>query len=373
MRLIFQKKDMLQSLLGAEVVVSEKMGFSVSSTVQIVAEGDDIFIQAFNGEVSYKSQIKGDVQSPGSVCLSHNKFLLLVREMSEGDLMLECKEDHLCQLNPKEGKRKLKTVIKGIPADKLSTLPDVDDKNTFISIEKTHLKKMISKVAFAVSAQATRYALNGVFLEVKKNRLVMVASDGRRLAVCQTFLADAVKQSFQAILSQVFVNNLQRQLMGDGPVQLFYEKNRVFFGFDKTFVSSAQMDGTYPEYNNFIPQKTKHHFTANVKELLDAISMGSVFHDNASTQKIVLTVSAKELSLESKEKNYGQTNEKIAIDYDGEEYQIGFNARMLLEMVRNIQTEQVEFHFDDGEAPVLIKPVSSEDYQYVLMPMRIQA
>lgn len=372
MHLIFQKKDMLQALLGAEVVVSEKMGFSISSTVQIVAEADNIFVKAFNGEVAYRSQLKGEVESQGSVCLPHNKFLLLVKEMSEGDLVLECKEDHLCQLRPKEGKRKLKTVIKGIPADKSNPLPDVDDKNVFVSIEKMHLKRMISQVAFAVSAQATRYALNGVFLEVKKNRLVMVASDGRRLAVCQTFLPDVAKQSFQAILPQVFVNNLQRQLLSDGPVQLFYEKNRVFFGFDKSFVSSAAMDGTYPEYRNFIPQKTKHHFTAKVKELLDAISMGSVFHDNASTQKIVLTVSAKELSLDSKEKNYGQTSEKISIDYEGEKYQIGFNCRMLQEMVRNIQTEQVEFHFDDGEAPVLIKPVSSEDYQYVLMPMRIQ-
>ena len=217
----FSKETFLSNLSGADMVVHEKMGFSRSAMVLLDAKDGKIIIYADNGEAAYKAECEAEVIKDGRVTFPYFRLQNLIRQISSDEISLKLKEDSVGIIEPKGSKRKIKITIRGMAPDEIEENKPPEGGEEVV-IDQSTLKTMINSVAFAAANEATRYALNGVLVEIEGKRVSFVASDGRRLAVFNTLLAEKTKKNYKAILPANILIALQKQLGNEGPVRIFF-------------------------------------------------------------------------------------------------------------------------------------------------------
>jgi DNA polymerase-3 subunit beta len=238
------------------------------------------------------------------------------------------------------------------------------------------LATMISKTIFAISSEESRFTLNGALLVVKKNGLVMVATDGHRLAMTES-TADlpGVSGSYRALLPRKAMAELQK-LAGEADanaiVRFSGDENHLFFELGDRLLLSRKLTGNFPDFERVLPKEHAHSVTLNREEVRGAIERVAQFSDERS-RAIRVQAAGNEVKFHSSVSDTGESEESVPAAYDGPSVEIGFNAQYLLDFLRAVGTDEVMFLFKDPHSAGELRPAGekSEEYRYVIMPMRI--
>lgn len=297
------------------------------------------------------------------------------------------------------GARKLIDVLKTLPSDQTVTLESGPDKiilkagksrfslatlpsddfplvqesanfgPEFQVPEKT-LKKLLHQVSFAMAVQDIRYYLNGILLVAEGKKLAIVATDGHRLAyACAELEIEMPKQ--EVILPRKTVLELQRLLGdGDGSLSIQFASNQARFNFRGLEFVSKLVEGKFPDYNRVIPKNHLHHITIGRTALLASLQRAAIM-TSEKFKGVRLNLEANLLKVATSNSEQEEAADEIEIDYSGNDIEIGFNVTYLIDVLNNMDQEMVKVTLLDGNSSALITLPDSEDFKYVVMPMRI--
>lgn len=233
------------------------------------------------------------------------------------------------------------------------------------------LKHIMQMVHFAMAQQDVRFYLNGLLLVADSGLLRAVATDGHRLACCETTCDIQVESQIESILPRKSVQQLIKLLPdNDDPVVVELGATQARFKFGEIEFLTKLVDGKFPDYNRVIPTGNDKVFLINREELIGALKRAAILA-NEKFRGLRWLVSPGKLQIQSANSEMEEAVEEIPIHYDNEELDLGFNVTYLLDVLGNLKNNEVRFSFSNAQGATLLTMPESEQFRYVLMPMRI--
>ena len=372
MKFTCDRKDLLKTIANAEPITGSKSNFTILANILIETHVEDsaLFIKSTNQESSMIAKIPGKIVDPGSITIIQSKLLDIIRQLPGDEIAIEVDENNLVSVKSMDKKRNANAKIIGLPSKDFPKIEAFSEEQESITIDKLTLARMIKKVIFAVSNDNSKYTLNGVFFECQEKSLKMVAIDGRRMAMIENECPEHKHKTFSAIIPHPFLSQLQKILITEGPVTFYFFDNKLHFKLDNMEFSTSVLGGNFPDYNMFVPQTHEFILNANTSDLTEAVNLASVLIDSESN-KLVWKINNNTLNISAQNSNYGESKEDIFISYEGAEHNIGINYKLLIEILREIETTDIEFKFNNSVSPILVKEKNRNEYFFILMPMKL--
>jgi DNA polymerase-3 subunit beta len=254
-------------------------------------------------------------------------------------------------------------------------LQEAADFGPAFSVPQTTLKALIGQVHFAMAVHDIRYYLNGILFVAEGNSLIVVATDGHRLALAQATLnVDMPKQ--EVILPRKTVLELQRLLKDDVKgeaeqlIEMRFAANQAKFSFGGLEFVTKLVEGKFPDYNRVIPKNHKQHITLGRTALLASLQRAAIL-TSEKFKGVRMSFAPGLLGIASSNAEQEEAREELEIDYSGDSFEIGFNVSYLIEVLANMSQEMVTVSLHDGNSSALITNPEIEGFRYVVMPMRI--
>lgn len=315
------------------------------------------------------------VERIGSTTLPVKRLFGLIREMQGGEVTLEVNDKEVSTLQAGASFYR----IHGIAAEEFPRLPIFKDEPV-LKTTQSKLKEMIRKTQFAASTEESRHVLNGVYFNLQEEKITMVATDGRRLALTEEETGEGKAEKIEFIIPSKSMGELCRNLGGTGDVEMRVNKGngndgapqQVEFsikseGKAPVRICSKLIEGNFPNFKQVIPKEMKERVVIVREELLQALRRA----DNITSERnssVKLTFSKNRLSITANSPDVGEGRENIAINYKGAEISIAFNPAYLMDPLKVLDCDEVNFELIDDNSPGVIK--ANSPFLYVLMPMR---
>jgi len=371
MEFTVSKADLVRELNLSQGVVEKRTTIPILSNVLIEAAADHIVLTATDLELGIRCSCAAQVVKQGSGTIPVRRLLDYVRLLPDADLNIKFLENQWASIHCGRSR----TRIAGISRESFPELPQMPEVVAEIPIGV--LSSLIARTIFAISAEESRFTLNGALLQLKPSGLLMVATDGHRLAYVESsFQPSSLASPYRALLPRKAMGEilkLAQESNAESTVSFSGDENHLFFRLGQRLLISRKLTGTFPDFERVLPKE--HHYSVNLQrdEIRSAIERVSQFADERS-HAIRVQVSPGEVKVFSSISETGESEESIPVEYDGASVEIGFNAQYLVDFLRVVSAEQVTFAFKDSHSAAEIHPIAGSDgyqYRYVIMPMRV--
>jgi DNA polymerase III subunit beta len=368
MNLTITKEQILTGLQAVQNVVSSRTTLPILSNVLLRAEKDRLEFTATDLDVTVACSVEAKVKKPGATTVPVKKLFGIVRELNGNELDIETDDKNITSIRSGPSFYK----IHGLSADEFPPLPKFkDDKKVALSQET--VKAMMKKTSFAVSTDESRYVLNGIFFSLKDNKMTLVATDGRRLALVDEEVDLSEKSSGEFIVPAKAVTELNRLLQEKGDVEIKFGENQSSFALkdDKGFsvlLITKLIEGNYPNYKQVIPGEAKERIALVREEFLQALRRAEIM-TSEKANSVKLAFGKNNLAITANSPEVGEARETLAVNYKGKELAIAFNPRYLIEALSSLTEDEVFFELIDELSPGVVK--INGPFLYVVMPMRL--
>ena len=352
-------------------VVERRNTIPILSNVLLRAEGSDLYLKATDLDLEIVDQAPAMVEQAGSTTVPALMLYDIVRKVPDGgEISLDTDDGGVMTLRA------------GRARFQLQMLPDADfpDLNAgelpvSFSIAAGDLRKLIDRTQFAISTEETRYYLNGIYFHIDGEgddaHLRAVATDGHRLAKAEIAAPAGSAGMPGIIIPRKTVGEIQKLLEDpEQDVQVDLSDTKIRLSIGQIALTSKLIDGTFPDYERVIPKandKVMTVTTGSFKEAVDRVSTISADRGRA----VKLSLSTDTLGLAVNNPDSGSASDEIAVGYDSDPLEIGFNSRYLLDITDQLMTDEAVFRLADPGSPTLIQDKDDADALYVLMPMRV--
>ena len=359
------REDLSTGLQNVQNVVGTRSTLPILSNVLLVAGENKLELRATDLEVSIHSTVSAKVESPGCSTLPAKRLFGLVREIESNEIEIEINDREIATVKGGGANYKLH----GIGAEEYP--PEAKFKESGkIKVDQGKIREMIRKTGYAVSSDESRHTLNGINVEAEEEKLKMVATDGRRLALVEEEIEGGVKANF--ILPTKTVAELQRMLQTEGEMEIGVGETHAEFKVpqgngESVKIHSKLVEGNFPNYKQVIPSESKERITVVREELLHALRRADqITSEKANSVK--LKFGENNLSINANTPDIGSGQESIAIQYKGPEIEVAFNPVYLMDPLKILEGDEIYVELTDSLSPGVIK--SNTPFLYVLMPMR---
>lgn len=330
-------------------------------------------LSATDLDVAMRTERPCEVLEAGSVTVPARALSDMVRVLPGPDVTLKRLPNH--HIEVKSGRTKAK--LMGLSADEYPSLPSYDDV-PFVSLDAALFADMVEKTVYAASTDETRYNLNGILFEPDKEtqgKLVMVATDGHRLVRMErTFDGADFPRKEAVILPRKGVGELRRlfdsaENEGD-TLDVGFHENHVVLKKGQTVLGMRLIDGTFPDYKQVIPKLADKVVRISRPETVDSLRRVSVLASD-KTQPVKLSLSKDQLTVSCSNPDTGEISDDVPVEYAGDDIDIAFNARYLVDALASLDDQSVLLKLTDNLSPGLLVGVDETHHLCVVMPMRL--
>ncbi|HYD46003.1 MAG TPA: DNA polymerase III subunit beta [Phenylobacterium sp.] len=372
MKLTIERAALMKALGHVQSAVERRNTIPILSNVLISAERDSVTFSATDLDLEIIDTAPAQVDTPGQITAPAHTLYEIVRKLPEGaDVSLSFAGDDP-RLSIQAGRSRFNLPV--LPAGDFPQLSS-DGLSGQIGLDTDALIRLIDKTRFAISTEETRYYLNGLYLHTivvdGTPKLRAVATDGHRLALAEMAAPEGSAGAPGVIIPRKTIGEARRLLddAGEG-IDLAVSPQKVRLEFGRAALTSKVIDGSFPDYIRVIPRGNDR--IMRVDNALFAKAVDRVATISAEKSRSVkLAIETGRMTLTVRNMEAGQGVEELEVDYDGEAFEIGFNARYLLDVTDQIAGEIVEFRFADPSSSTLVVDPTDADVQYVLMPLRV--
>ncbi len=365
-----KKFDLLQELNLTQGVVERKTTIPILSHLLCEAKGNTITITATDLELSVRTTCEAKVKKEGAGTIPAKKLLELVRLLPDGEIKFKLLDNHWMQIT--SDRRTYKMV--GMAKDNFPAVPAFP--HTLVKIPAKLLSSLIQKTSFAISMEESRYTLNGSLLLLKPDSMIMVATDGHRLAVAEVdHHFEGLSNEARTLVPKKAMTEILRlanEAGEDGQIDFARDESQLFFQVGNRLLISRILTGQFPNYEAVLPRENNKTIVLERSELHDAVRRVSQLADQRShAVKFSVTPEGVELSASSPE--YGDARETIEKEYKGDALSIGFNGQYLLDFLAAAADGPISVELKDEQSAGQLRPLGDDlyRYRYVIMPMRI--
>ena len=354
-------------------VVGSKATMPILSNVLIEAEKDQISLSTTNLDLGIRCKIKAEIKEGGSVTLPVKRLATIARELPSVDVTFDGSPNHQVKLT--SGGSTFK--IMGIGKDEFPPLPEFGDEKAY-TLDQSELVSMLRSVSYAQSTDETRYILNGVYFNFRDEKLTLVATDGRRLALIAKEMEVPAANAGAIILPAKTVSELNRLLDKGTKVKINFNERRAAFQIstdkdtsgliDHVYLYSKVVEGNYPNYQQVVPKETHQRIKLERELLLQCVHRAQlVCSEKANSVKI--KISSNLLEIFAASSDFGEAHESMAIGYNGPDLQVAFNPAFLMDPLKALTKDEVFFEVKDEVSPGVFKTL--ESFICVIMPVRL--
>jgi len=369
MKATIERAILLKALGHIQSVVERRNTIPILSNVLIEASEGGLRLMATDLDLQVVETIEAQVETPGATTVAAHTLFDIARKMAEGSQV---------QLTAAEGKMQ---VVAGRARFNLQTLPREDfpviaegELPTRFDLPAETLKQIIDKTRFAISTEETRYYLNGIFLHVSDDAtpvLKAAATDGHRLARVTVPRPEGAEGMPDVIIPRKCVGELRKLLDEvDGSVEVSLSPTKIRFGLGTAILTSKLIDGTFPDYSRVIPTANDKLLKIDPRSFEEGVDRVATIASE-KTRAVKMSLDRDKITLSVTSPENGTAAEEVPGDYTSQSFDIGFNARYLLDILGQIDGDTVEVHLADAAAPTLIRENDKAPALYVLMPMRV--
>lgn len=365
----FDRNLMLNEIAIAQEVITLKNAMSILSNVLLDAKDGRLVIKATDAKVNFSTSLPVDVKEAGITTVLCDKFFSILNGMDEGEIIFSLEQkDNQTIANIRHSSKKIKFKLKCLAQDKF---PDFTDTKSlsFLEIPAPEIKRMILHTSYAVSTDETRHFMAGVFLTKKDNKIVMIATDGRRLAFEDKSLNSAAINTPDVIIPPKVLNILTKRIPDEGNLEFAITDKMIYFRFANYEFSSLLIDGQFPAYQRVIPENQAFNLIAEKNLLADAIRRVGIMADKKS-EKIFFNIASGVLKISTPETDFGESEIEIPCQYSGDEFLITLNLKYVDAAIKATSSENIKLEFSGELKPVTLKPEPADDYFHIIMPMQ---
>ncbi len=366
MKFSINKEKIINELQLLQGIVEKRNTMPILANILVEVSENEVNLTGTDLEVGFKTHFPADIEDLGSITVSGKKLFEIVKSLKEKQ-KIEFKEDGDLLMEIKSGESEFKVLC--LPKEDFPQVPEPKFEKK-INLPVSDFKEMTDRVYFAI-AQEQRYYLNGALMILKDNSVEMVSTDGHRLAYTAKNIEKMnVSQEIRVIISKKTLGELRK--FENEQIEFDLDENNLFFKVKNKVLISRIIEGKFPNYEAVIPKDNPNILFVSREEMVEAVRRVALLSTERS-KGVKLFIEKNQIRLFSSNPEIGEARDKIGIDYDGQELEIGFNSQYLLDFLNTAKTEKVRFELKDENSAVLVRPEVDDDikYIYVLMPMKI--
>ncbi|HEY8963440.1 MAG TPA: DNA polymerase III subunit beta [Alphaproteobacteria bacterium] len=372
MKLSISRADLMRALGHVQSVVERRNTIPILSNVRLQAKEGSLSLSATDMDLEIVESVPATVQAVGATTAPAHTLHDIVRKLPDGATI---------EMNL-EGAGAMMTIRAGRSNFKLACLPVSDfpelgagELDVNFSVPASSVRDLIDKTKFAMSADETRYYLNGIYVHAADHSgvavLRAVATDGHRLARFQMPLPDGAQKMPGVIIPRKTVTELGKLLEEAADnVKISLSENKIRFSVDHIEMTSKLIDGTFPDYEKVIPNDNNKVIEVDPKIFSGAIDRVSTI-SSEKTRAVKITINGKGMTLSAQSPDAGSASEEIEINNNDVALEIGFNSRYLLDITQQIDSDGCRMILADGAGPTILQDAADESALYVLMPLRV--
>ena len=357
------RSKFIEGLKSVQNIVAGKGSLPILQNVMIEGRENSIKLTTTDLDISIKSEVECEVTEEGVTTLPVKLLFTSITKAAEGEITVECDAQERATI--KAGSARFR--LQGMPGSEFPSIPE-DGEAYIYTVPPATIREMLRKTAYAASQDDTRRTLKGVLMSFKDEKLTMVATDGRRLALVESELEFPKAAEKDIVLPSKAVAELQRSLSSEGDVSIMVKKSQICFTVASVQIYSKLMDDTYPNYRQVIPKECAEQISIDRQLLLNALDRASVMTmDEAHSTKLIFEANC--LTVTSAASDIGEAKDEVPIKYAGEKIEIMFNPTYVMDPLKAIDDDEVTIGLNNGHSPAVIR--RSIPFLYVLMPLRI--
>ena len=371
MRLVIERSELLRALTHVTSVVERRTTIPILSNLLLKASGSQLEFKATDLEREVIEQAAAEVTAPGAVTVPAHMLHDIVRKLPDGAEVEMVRDQERDRLALKSGHARF--ALQTLPAEDFPDLAAGEMSHEF-TIAAHDLKRLLDKTRFAISTEETRYYLNGVYLHPATKdgpTLRAVATDGHRLALIELPCPAGAEGMPGVIVPRKTVHELHRLLEdSEAEVRVGVSTSKVRFEIGTVTITSKLIDGTFPDYARVIPQNNDKVLTVSNGQFMSAVDRVSTIASERG-RAVKLNLADDKMVLSVNNPDGGSATEELGVNYTSAPLEIGFNARYLLDIAGQLESDTAVFRLADPGSPTLVRDGDDESALYVLMPMRV--
>ena len=361
---ICQKQKLQEGIIIAQKAITGKSTMPILEGIYLNASKDGLTLIGSDMDVSIQTKVEADVLEEGSLVIDSKIFGEIIRKLPNSDIRIEIIENDTVQITCE------KSVFNVVymNADEYPQLPKIDETKK-IQVPQNILKNMIKSTSFAIAQDETRPILQGLLFEIKDKKLNLVALDGYRLAIKSEYLDSDFDMDI--VIPGKTLNEVAKILEdSDSMVDITFTNNHILFNLEETKIISRLLDGKYVNYNSLLPQEHKLLVEVDRQKLQSCIERASLMVKEGNSNLIKLDVKEDTLVITSNSQ-LGKVREEMSINLQGEEIQIAFNSRYLIDVLKSMEEETIVLEMTSSVTPCVIKAKNTDSYKYLVLPVRL--
>ena len=365
MKFSVTKEKLLECLQQVQNVVSTRTTLPILSNVLLQTNDGEVRLTTTDLDVGVRGSFEARSKRRAPPLCPARRLFNIIRELPSSEIQFDVDGKNAASI--RSGQSFFK--ILGLPEEEFPPLPKFDDAKV-VTIRQKDLRDGLRKTSYAISTDETRYVLNGVLFSFRDNKLTLVATDGRRLAMLDIDLEFPRSHEADIIVPTKAVTELQRLLTDEGDVRVSVGSGQIAFDLNNTLLVSKLIEGNYPNYKQVIPGEMKERVTLERETFLNSLRRVSLLASDKSNS-IKLNFSKNNIDITANTPEVGEAKESLPVVYKGREFSIAFNPEFLMAPLRNLTEDEIFLDLIDEMSPGVIKIQSP--FLYVLMPMRISS
>ena len=365
------RSNFFKTLSHLQGIVDKKNALPILANILIEAKNDQIVLSSTDMDISIIEKISCNVMEEGATTLNSQILYDIVRKIDENS-----------EIEIISNNGKLLTLRSDGSRFSLACLPKEDypiiekDKSGIqVKINSKVLYKLIDKTKFAISNEETRYFLNGLYFNItnenNNNILTLVGTDGHRLAKFSNAIDGKIDQVSGVIIPKKTIYELSKLLSEiDMEITVSINSNKIVFIIGDIIFISKLIDGNFPDYKRVIPEDNNNLLKISREKSLSAVDRVSTIA-NEKSPVIKFKILQNILNLNTINNESSTASEDLNINYEGNDIEIGFNSKYIMDMMNNLEDNEIIINFKDNSSPIIVQENSNTSLVYVLMPMRV--
>ena len=366
MRFSLQREAFLKPLAQVVNVVERRQTLPVLANFLVQVQNGQLSLTGTDLEVEMISRSAVDDAQDGETTIPARKLFDIIRALPDGSKVTVSQTGDKVTVQAGRSRFTLAT----LPANDFPSVDEVEATER-IEVPEATLKELIERTSFAMAQQDVRYYLNGLLFDLSERTLRCVATDGHRLAMCESQLEGAAVGKRQIIVPRKGVTELQRLLEGgDRSLELEVGRSHIRVKRDDVTFTSKLIDGRFPDYEAVIPIGADREVKID-REVLRAALQRAAILSNEKYRGVRVEVSPGQLKISAHNPEQEEAQEEVEAETRVDDLSVGFNVNYLLDALTALRDEQVVLALRDANSSALVREAGSESCRHVVMPLRL--
>ncbi len=364
MKITCFRSDLATAVSNVSRAVSSKASIPALEGVLIKAYGSRLNISGYNLEIGITTDIDATIQNEGEIVVSAKLFLDIVRRLPEEIVSIETDDRMVTYITC----GKVDYQIVGMSSVEYPDLPSFEQTDS-ITVNAKILRDMIRQTVYAVSENTAKPIYTGSLYEIENGVFRIVAIDGYRMAI-RSENVDSTSETSFVVPGKTQLEVLKLLTDDDENAEIIIGMRHITFKIKDYRVISRLIEGTFIDYKTTIPKSNKTEVVINTRKIIESVERMSLLNNDRIQSPVRCKFSDDEIKL-SCASAVGRANDVVSVPISGEDVEIGFNNRYLLDALKNTDTDEIRLVLNGPISPMIVKPVQGDCFLSIVVPMRL--